>query len=126
MLESVISLSEENFDNDESYSQTMTLEAKEDNKQEEIATSTTQHFTKNPNRTDRDTQHLKPKPSVTFENKDDSNDSEEENEHQSLSQQDSGRTYANFTLAKKEGRPIYAVRANYRYVLHNINTFYHS
>ena len=133
MLESVISLSEEeNLNNNASYSQDMTLDAKVDNKQEETfssssTSSTTQHYTKNPSRTSRDTDHVKARNTVTFEDKEDSNDSEKENHHESVSQQNSdiSRTYENFTLARKEGRPIYAVRTNYRFVLHCYNTNTH-
>ena len=106
MLESVISLSEEeNLNNNASYSQDMTLDAKEDNnKQEETFSSsstscTTQHYTKNPSRTSRDTDHIKARNTVTFEDKEDSNDSEKENHHESVSQNsDISRTYENFTL----------------------------
>ena len=108
----------------------MTLDAKEDNKQEGTITtssSTTQHYTKNPHRTSRDTDHVKPRNTVTFEEKEDSNDSEKENRHESVSQQNSdiSRSYENFTLARKEGKPIYAVRANYRFVLQCYTTNTH-
>ena len=123
MLESVISLSEaENFNNNASYSQKdMTLEAKED-KREEETTPPSQHFTKNSNRGSANTHHIKAKHTVSFEGKkdDDSEHEDNEKEHKTVSKQDSDRTYQNFTLAKKEGRPIYAVRANYRFVLHKI------
>lgn len=132
MLESVISLSEaENTNNSASPSLVdMTLEDKEDTKRHEedrpttsTSSSAPQHFAKNPNRAARNTHHIKAKRTQPTEEPEDSdNEYEDEivNKHRTLSQQNSDRTYENFTLARKEGRPIYAVRANYRFVSHSI------
>ena len=118
MLESVISLCEaENLNNNASHSENdMTLEAKEDKREEETTTPpSSQHFTKNPNR--GNTQHIKAKHHVSTKDNDSEHD---DNEHKPLGKQDSDRVYENFTIARKEGRPIYAVRTNYRFVLHKI------
>ena len=132
MLDSVISLSEEeNRNNNASHwQQNMTREAEDDKQEEETKTSNTQHFTKNPNLAPNYSHHIKEKNTKLTEDKND-NEIKEGNEkgHQRkiLSQQNSDRTYEeDFTLARKKGRPIYAVRANYRFVLHKIPFCYKS
>ncbi len=75
-------------------------------------TGTNQHFAKNPQLATRNTHHIKAK----------SGGPEPEKENTPSKSQNSGRTvspqnstpYESFTLAKKEGRPIYVARASYR------------
>ena len=100
------------------------------------------HFAKNPNLASRNIEHIKAKTNDTvklapvttvtngFDDYEDvivethgvNNETPKaapktkttEKEHKVLSKKDSDRLYENFTLARKEGRPIYVARSAYR------------